>query len=89
MVVEFKDQAEKPIRTLLLGKKHMKKQVARRNSVMTQDFWMAAKVGTDSKTVILIADPLDNMEAKPDQWLDKGFFHIEKARTVEVDFRRH
>lgn len=88
VVVEFKDSADKPVRTLFLGKKHMKKAGA--PSQFGDDGGYAdgryVKVGADSQTVDLISDSLENMEAKPDQWLNKDFFRIEKARTVEVDF---
>src|ERR1019366_228445 len=31
-------------------------------------------------------DPLSNLEAKPDQWLNKEFFKVEKIRSVAVTF---
>ena len=91
IVVEFKDQADKPIRTLLLGKKHMKKSTAPSQSQFGggEDSSFPdgryVKVG-DGSSVALISDPLDNMEPKPDEWLNKDFFHVEKAKTIEVDF---
>jgi hypothetical protein len=89
VVVEFKDQAEKPVRTLLLGKKHLKKpsgpsQFGGEDSAGYPD-GRYVKVG-DGPSVALISDPLDNMEPKPDEWLNKDFFRIEKAKTIEVDF---
>lgn len=87
VIVEFKDQAEKPIRTLLLGKKDMKKSSGASqfggDESFAQGRWV--KVG-DGSSVALISDPLDNMEPKPDDWLNKDFFRVEKARAIEVDF---
>lgn len=87
VVVEFKDQAQKPIRTLLLGKKDMKKSSGPSqfggDESLADGRWV--KVG-DGSSVALISDPLDNMEPKPDEWLNKDFFRVEKAKTIEVDF---
>jgi hypothetical protein len=44
------------------------------------------KVGGDSKDVILISDALANVDPKPDQWLNKDFFKVEKIRSVAVNF---
>jgi len=91
LVVEFKDQAEKPIRTLLLGKKHMKKGERRPSPYgdMGEEGWpdgRYVKVGNDSESVSVISDALANIEPKPDQWLNKDFFKVEKARSIAVSF---
>jgi hypothetical protein len=90
LVADFKDQAEKPIRTLLLGKKHLQK------SNRPSPFGDAGeggfpdgryvKVGTDSDSVELISEPLSNIEPRPDQWLNKDFFKVEKVRSIAVAF---
>jgi hypothetical protein len=36
--------------------------------------------------VALISDPLNNVEPRPEQWLNKDFFKIEKVRSVAVTF---
>jgi hypothetical protein len=36
--------------------------------------------------VAVISDPLSNLEAKPDQWLNKDFFKVEKLRSIAVVF---
>jgi len=40
----------------------------------------------DSDSVALISEGLANIEPKPDQWLNKDFFKIEKVRSVAVAF---
>lgn len=89
IVVEFTDATGKPIRTLLLGKKHLKKPDAT-SEFQEGDEGFAdgryVQVGQDSKDVDVISDPLDNMAPKPDQWLNKDFFHVEKAKEIEVDY---
>jgi hypothetical protein len=91
LTVEFKDQTDKTIRSLLLGKKHMRK--SDRNSPMGGEFGEEGfpdgryvKSGADSGDVLVISDALANIESKPEQWLDKDFFKIEKVSSMAVDF---
>src|ERR1043166_7405834 len=90
LTVDLKDQKDKPIKTLLLGKKHMKKST--QPSPMSQfggdegyPDGRYVKSGTDD-SVALISDALANIEPKPDQWLDKDFFKVEKVKTIAVNF---
>ena len=43
-------------------------------------------VGTDAKTLAVVSDPLSNVEAKPDSWLNKDFFKVEKIRSIAVAY---
>ncbi len=93
LVVDFKDKNDKPVRSLLLGKKHMKKSNRPSPTGEMDDDenggWpdgRYVKVGSDSKDVDLISDALANVEPKPDQWLNKDFFKVEKIRSVAVTF---
>jgi hypothetical protein len=88
VVVEMSDQAEKPIRTLLLGKKHMKKSPAPSQGEGEDGFpdGRYVAVGTNAHEFALISDPLESADTNPDQWLDKDFFHVEKPKSIEVDF---
>jgi hypothetical protein len=89
MVVEFKDQAEKTLKSLLLGKKHMKKsdRPSPFGGDMGDEGWPDGRyvvVGNDSQNVALISDALVNIEPKPEQWLNKDFFKVEKVRSIAV-----
>jgi hypothetical protein len=94
LVVDFKDKNDKAIRSLLLGKKHMRK--SNRPNPMMGDMddeegggypdGRFVKVGTDAKDVILISDALATVDPKADQWLNKDFFKVEKIRSVAVNF---
>ena len=89
VIVELKDAGGKLIRTLLLGKKHLRK--AGRSSPMGEgdEGWpdgRYVKVGADAGSVVVISDPLDSIEPKADQWLDKDFFRIEKVKSIAVVF---
>lgn len=88
-LVEFRDKSDKVLKGLLLGKKQMKE--APQRSPMDQfgdmggypvgRFVMLA--GT-SGTVSIISDPLANIEPKPDEWLNKDFFKVEKPKSVSI-----
>jgi len=79
--VELKDQNGKLIATVLLGKKHMTKPGA--------EGWPDGRyvmVGSEAKSLAVVPDPLENVQAKPEPWLDKEFLHLEKPRSIAVQF---
>lgn len=89
-VVEFRDAAGKLIRTLRLGKLHTRP----RRPAGTDEFgesggWPDGRyltAGNYTNVVLLVADPLSNVEPKPANWLNKDFFRVEKARSLAVTF---
>jgi len=88
VVVQFDDQAGKPISTLLLGKKHLKKS-AQPSQLGGEDSFPDGRyveVGTNSHQVALISDSLETLDANPDTWLNKDFIKVEKPKSIEVDF---
>ena len=87
-LVEFRDAGGKAIRTLLLGKKQTRKSnqpspFGGQDEGFPVGRWV--KVG-DAKDVALISEPLSNIEPKPEQWLNKDFFKVERVRSIAVDF---
>ena len=89
VVVDFKDQNDKAIQSLVLGKKHMRK--SNQPSPFGEDAggWpdgRYVKVGAEGQNVILISEAFANIEPKPDQWLNKDFFKVEKVRAINVAF---
>jgi hypothetical protein len=90
VIVEFEDQGDKPVRTLLLGKKHMKKSNSPSPMGEMGDEgypdgrWVRA--GTNSDTAVLISDVLENIAPKPEQWLSKDFFKVEKIKSIAVTY---
>ncbi len=91
-VVELKDSNDKTIKSLLLGKKHMRK--SNRPSPFGDmgggeegyPDGRYVQASGDSGSVSLISDSLQNTEPKPEQWLNKDFFKIDKIRSVAVTF---
>jgi hypothetical protein len=90
VLVELRDQHGKVIKSLLLGKTHMRKSEGRPSPMGemgdNEGFpdGRYVMVGTGAKTVAVVSDPLSNLEAKPDQWLNKDFFKVEKIRSIAV-----
>lgn len=90
-LVELRGKDDKVLAGFLLGKKQMRS--APQRSPM-EDFGgdsgfpvgrFVMPVGTQG-SVAVISDPLSNLEPKPDQWLNKDFFKVEKPKSVSVTF---
>lgn len=92
LVVELADASAKPIKSLVLGKPHLKK--SNRPSPMPgmdgeDQGWpdgRYVKVGIDSDMVDLISDALSSLEPKPEQWLNKDFVKVDKLKEISVAF---
>ncbi len=90
LVVNFKDPSGKELQNLLLGKKHLQK--SNRPSPfgdMGDTGWpdgRYVKAGANSRSVALISEAFSNIEPKPEQWLNKDFFKVDKVRSVAVTF---
>lgn len=87
-LVEFKDTSGKVLKSLLLGKKHVKKTEADPGSPFGgggewPDGRYVIVPGTTGEA-FLVADPISNAEPKPETWVSKDFFKVEKIRSVAV-----
>src|SRR4051794_3711182 len=82
-LLEFKGAGGKPLQTVLLGKKHSRK-TDRPDPYGMGDSSDGRYVlrKDDTKNVLLISDPMSNIEPNADHWLNKDFFKVEKAKTV-------
>jgi len=88
-LIEFKDAAGKPIKSVLLGAKHMREGGAQESpfgggggSFPDGRYLM---VGSDLATVSLVNEPFANAEAKPADWLQKEWFKVEKIKAIGVN----
>jgi hypothetical protein len=84
-VVEFKEKGGKTATSLLLGKKQMKESPG--NSPYGGGSWPNGRfvmVGNDPKTVGIVSEAFSNIEAKPEDWVDKEFFKIESHKAISV-----
>jgi len=85
-VVEFKDAKGGNLKSLLLGKKYSKSAPDDSSPMGGGGFPVGRYVmvpGAENK-VWLINDPLSQVEAKPETWLNKDFFKVEKLKSISV-----
>ena len=84
-LVEFKEKGGKTAASLVLGKKHMKESAG--NSPFGGGSWPDGRfimVGNDPRTVALVSEAFANIEAKPEEWIDKDFFKVENHKSITV-----
>jgi hypothetical protein len=89
-LLDFKDKGGKSIRSLTLGKPHMKKPGPQQRSQFADSEgypdgrWVM--VAGDTQDVFLVGDPLESVDARPGPWLNKDFFKIERPKSVSVTY---
>lgn len=84
-LVELKDDKGKSIATLTLGKQ-MSKEGREDDSPFGGGAFPTSRYvmrGDDLKTIALVSDPL-SVETKPEDWLNKDWFKVEKLKSVAV-----
>ncbi len=87
-VVEFKS-GDKVVGTLLLGKMHMSARGGQSQFGGMEGGWPDGRyVATtpNPTSMALVSETFDNVEAKPESWLNKDLFRVEKPRSIEVVF---
>jgi len=90
LVAEFKAADEKVLATLTLGKKHFAKPTAQQKQFGMGDEGFPdgryVMAGKDTSSALLIPDALASAEPKPESWLSKDFFKVERAREISVSY---
>ncbi len=86
VLVELKDSSGKAARTLLLGAKHMRESTGGGPFGDSGGWPDGRYVMVDNKTenIALVSDPLTQAEPKPEDWLNKDFFKVEKLKNISV-----
>jgi len=85
-LVEFKDNSGKTLNSLLLGKKHMR-EGHNESGFGGGGGWPDGRyvmVGSDAQTVAVVSETFSNVEAKPEEWLNKDFFKVEKIKLISI-----
>jgi hypothetical protein len=83
-LVELKDKDGKVVRTLLLGKKHMRKPSGAASSFGGDEGWPDGRYLKVGDNVGVVANAFDKLEPKAESWLNKDFLKIENIRSVAV-----
>lgn len=85
-LLEFRGKDGKPLATLFLGKKHLGKPPLQvKGFDKGQPDGRYILVGADPKTVIVVQDPMNNIEPKPEKWISKEFVRVDRVKTIELD----
>lgn len=85
-LVELKDKDGQLIRSMILGKKHLR---GGDDDSPMGGGWPDGRfvlVASNPGTVALISEVWSNLEPKPDQWLNKDFFKCEKIKSVTLNW---
>lgn len=90
-MVEFRNKEGKMLRSLILGKKHMKKGGAASpfgggggDEGWPDGRWVKVLGEAKSKDASLVTESFSQIEPKPEQWLNKDFFKVEKLKSIAV-----
>ena len=86
-LLEFKDKSGKTLSSLLLGAKSMKQAPADSPFGGGAGGWPDGRyvmVGSDVQSVALVTEAFANAEPKPEEWLNKDWFKVEKLKSVSV-----
>jgi len=85
-LLELRGKDGKPLATLLLGKKHLGKPPLQvKGFDKGQPDGRYVIVGTDPKTVLVVPDPMNNVEPKPEKWISKEFARVDKVKRLAVE----
>ncbi len=88
-VVSFRDASGKDIQKLTLGKKHMKTVEPSPMADFGDNSWPDGRyvqTGAMTDKVVLLSDPLTDLEPNASRFLNKNFFKVEKAKSISVTF---
>ncbi len=87
-LVEFKDKSGKLLKSVLLGKKHMRQSEGAPGPMGDSGGWPNGRFilvqGEATPKVWIISEAFSNLEPKADSWLNKDFFKVEKLRSASV-----
>jgi hypothetical protein len=84
-LVEFLDGQGKMIQSLMVGKKHSRRQEESASFALDGFFnGRYILLPTDPQNILLISDELASAIPEPQAWLDRNFFKIEHVKSLAV-----
>lgn len=89
VMVKFLNADGKTVNQLTLGKKHLRKPAGGEMEGMGDGGFPDGRyvqVGDNKDRVLLISEPLTDIETEAGRWLDKTFFRIEKPKAISVTY---
>jgi hypothetical protein len=85
-LLEFRGKDGKALASLFLGKKKLGKpplQVKGFDKGQPEGRYLL--VSADPKTLLLVQDPMNNVEPRPEKWIAKDFVKVDRIRKLAVD----
>ncbi|HEV2431549.1 MAG TPA: DUF4340 domain-containing protein [Burkholderiales bacterium] len=82
--VEFLGADGKPLGTLVVGKKHFKREVENPDRATPDGRFIV--LPDEAGTAYLVADPLTQATVKTAEWIDRSSFQVDKVKTLEVRY---
>jgi len=88
VLLTLKDKDGKTLKALTLGKSHFPKQAQKSQFGGEENYpdGRYVMLAGDSQDALLLADPMSEIEPKPELWLNKDFFKVERPKTIAVDY---
>jgi hypothetical protein len=83
-LLDLKGDGGKRIAALVLGKKYVKDSDGSQGPMASMPSGRYARAVDSSNRVVLLADPLDEVDPKPDKWLNRDFIRVENAKTITM-----
>ena len=80
-LVEFKDEKGGALKSILLGKEHMRESPGGMGGGFPVGRYVLVP---ETKNVWLVSETFSNIGTDPAQWLNKDFFKVEKVKSVSV-----
>jgi hypothetical protein len=88
-VLELQDKDGKALRTLLLGKQH-RRQPATPSPFGGDEGWPDGRyvmlAGAAANGASVVAETFSNLEPRPESWLNRDFFKVEKPKAIAVTY---
>jgi hypothetical protein len=84
-LIEFADSTQKPIASLVVGKRHLRPQ-SQSDPYRLKGLFDGCYIRllSDPENVMLVSDDLPAVTAEPPAWLDKSFIKIEKLKSLSL-----
>lgn len=87
-VIELLDKDGKTLKSLLLGKQH-RRRPATPSPMGGEEGWPDGRyvmVAGQTASASLVSETFSNLEPRPESWLNKDFFKVEKTLSVSVTY---
>jgi hypothetical protein len=83
-LLDLKGDGGKRIAALLIGKKHLKQTDGSQGPEAGFPSGRYARIFDKSNRVVLVSETLDEIDPKPERWLNRDFIKVENAKSVTV-----